>query len=199
MYKTFTSIYLTTGSRVKTAKEIKSIFKIKDGGGLLWSKLSAEIPHFFSSPYMIHTSRTLTTLNTSLLLRDLSLCCKYQFVVDVNSSKSTLSTHLYCGPSALWKRERPARCDNKPGDSVNRRRKHMNITCPILRCDSYNVVRVNWEWVGIACCANSPTKSAGTGPPSQGFYVLQPKHGAFEQFFFLFQRIDQFVSFLTRH
>ena len=47
MYKTFTSIYLTTGSRVKTAKEINTIFKIKDGGGLLWSKLSAEIPHHF--------------------------------------------------------------------------------------------------------------------------------------------------------
>jgi len=45
MYKTFTSIYLTTGSRVKTAKEIDSIFRIKDGGGLLWVKLSAEIPH----------------------------------------------------------------------------------------------------------------------------------------------------------
>jgi len=41
----FTSIYLTTGSRVKTAKEINSIIKFKDGGGLLWSKLSAEIPH----------------------------------------------------------------------------------------------------------------------------------------------------------
>ena len=48
MYKTFTSIYLTTGSRVKTANEIISIFKIKDGGGLLWSKLSAEIiPHSY--------------------------------------------------------------------------------------------------------------------------------------------------------
>jgi len=46
MYKTFTSIYLKTGSRVKAAKEINSIFKIKDGGGLLWSKLSAEIPHY---------------------------------------------------------------------------------------------------------------------------------------------------------
>jgi len=45
MYETLTSIYLTTGSRVKTAKEINSIFKIKDGGGLLWSKLPAEIPH----------------------------------------------------------------------------------------------------------------------------------------------------------
>jgi len=45
MYKTFASIYSTTGSRVKTAKEINSILKIKDGGGLLWSKLSAEIPH----------------------------------------------------------------------------------------------------------------------------------------------------------
>jgi len=45
MYKTFTSIYLTTGSRVKTGEEINSIFKIKSGGGLLWSKLSAEIPH----------------------------------------------------------------------------------------------------------------------------------------------------------
>jgi len=46
MYKTFMSIYLTTGSRVKTAKEINSIFKIKDGDGLLRSKLSAEIPHW---------------------------------------------------------------------------------------------------------------------------------------------------------
>jgi len=45
MYKTFTSIYLTTGSRVKTAKEINSIIKFKDGGGLLWSKISAGIPH----------------------------------------------------------------------------------------------------------------------------------------------------------
>jgi len=45
MYKTFTRIYLTTGSVVKAAKEINSIFKIKDGGGLLWSKLSAEITH----------------------------------------------------------------------------------------------------------------------------------------------------------
>jgi len=34
MYKTFTGIYLTTGSRVKAAKEIISILKIKDGGGL---------------------------------------------------------------------------------------------------------------------------------------------------------------------
>jgi len=44
MYKTFTSIYLTTESWVKTAKEVNIIFKIKDGGGLL-IKLSAEIPH----------------------------------------------------------------------------------------------------------------------------------------------------------
>jgi len=45
MYETFTSVYLTTGSRVKTTKEIDSIFKIREGGGLLWSKISAEIPH----------------------------------------------------------------------------------------------------------------------------------------------------------
>jgi len=37
--------YIATGSRVKTGEEINPIFKIKDGGGLLWSKLSAEITH----------------------------------------------------------------------------------------------------------------------------------------------------------
>jgi len=52
MYKTFTSIFLTTGSRVKTAKEINSVFKIKDGGGLLWSKLSAGIPHYARSSWV---------------------------------------------------------------------------------------------------------------------------------------------------
>ena len=38
-------VCLTSGSRVKTAKEINSVFKIKDSGGLLMSKLSAEILH----------------------------------------------------------------------------------------------------------------------------------------------------------
>jgi len=42
-------VYLKTGSRVKTAKEITSIFKIKEGGGLLWCKLSAEIPYLIST------------------------------------------------------------------------------------------------------------------------------------------------------
>jgi len=57
MNKTFTSIYLKTGSWVKTANEINSTFKIKDGGRLLWSKLSAEakIPHC-ATFYMRHMS-----------------------------------------------------------------------------------------------------------------------------------------------
>jgi len=41
-------LHLTTGSRVKSGEEINTFFKIKDGGGLLWSKLSAEIPHWGS-------------------------------------------------------------------------------------------------------------------------------------------------------
>ena len=41
----YENIFLTTASRVKTAKEMNSIFKIKDSGGLLWPKLPAEMPH----------------------------------------------------------------------------------------------------------------------------------------------------------
>jgi len=61
MYKTFTSIYLTIGSLVKTAKEIISIFKIKDGGGKHASK---DLPNA-STPGVAYTSFKLTMPNPS--------------------------------------------------------------------------------------------------------------------------------------
>jgi len=45
-YKTSKSIDLTNGKQAEIARKANNpIFKINDGGGLLKSKLSAEIPH----------------------------------------------------------------------------------------------------------------------------------------------------------